>query len=679
MLGLGGIMIHTPTIIESLGVYLPPKSVCSAEILKGCTHKIRIPFEFLTGVHSRRVAGETEFSIDLAEKAIVDCLMHSRYTAADIDVLISANISRYDASNFQCFYEPSTAVRLKRRLGFSNALVFDMNCACAGMFAAIHIIEVMIRAGLVKRGMVVSGEYITHLTKTAQNEIESHLDERLACLTLGDAGAAVILEAAQSDNVGFAALEMFTLGEYSSYCVAKPTDQPHGGVIMHTDMVNLTALGVKYTVSHCVNIMRRYGWQPGEIRHVLVHQTSKRSIDATSREFQRLLGRATWSRMNMINNLAERGNTASTSHFVALGDSIRSGVIRDGDRVLFGVVASGLTVGAALYTFDDLPGRLSCLATHPVTARPSADTSTGRHFSRHGLRRVRIEALGTSCRADGEKPDSLALLVRAVQNCLRASSRSIDDIDLLIYSGVYRSEFIGEPAIATLLAGKLGFRRASEGVEHVFAFDVMNGALGFLSGCFSAAGMLEAQRYQRAMVVAAEIENNATFPSAELRGVRESASAVLLTTGEDGAQGFGGFLFRDFLSHVDSFSAHLAQRNGRTYMSFQRKAGLEDDYLKCIDVTFHELLEREGLSPNKLSAVLPPQISPVFVAALRRRLPVSPAAVIDTSLKDQDLFTSSLAFSLQELYRTRPPNPGDVAMMLAVATGIQTGAALYYF
>ena len=672
-------MTHTPTVIESLGVYLPPKSVSSAEILRGCKHKIRIPFEQLTGVYSRRVAGETEFAIDLAERAILDCLMHSRYSASDIDILISANISRYDGPNFQFFFEPSTAVRLKHRLGFYNALVFDISCACAGMFAAIHVIDAMIRAGLVKRGMVVSGEYITPLTETAQKEIEHALDKRLACLTLGDAGAAVILEAAQSDNVGFRAMEMFTLGEYSSYCIAKPTDQAHGGLIMHTDTVNLTALGVKFTCGHCVDVIRRHGWQTHEIQHVLAHQTAKRSIDAAGRELQRLIGRANGGKINMINNLAERGNTASTSHFVALGDSIRAGAINEGERALFGIVASGLTVGAGLYTFDGLPRRLRNAVPRRLTLRPSVAASPGRHFSQSGLPRVSIEAIGTYRGTPGEKASTVELLVRAAENCLRASSRSVDDIDLLIYSGVYRTDFIGEPAIGTLLAGELGFKRSSVTNKHVFAFDIMNGALGFLNACFSAVAMLQTQRYRRAMIVAAEIENNAGLPSADLRGIHESASAVLLSTSEDGKQGFGGFLFRDSLEHVDSFSAHLAQTNGKTYMSFRRKAPLDNDYLTCIEETFHSLLEREGLSPNDLAAVLPPQISRAFVAALRKKLTVSPDIVVDAALGDQDLFTSSLAYSLQELYKTHPPDAGDIGIILAVGTGIQTGAVLYYF
>ncbi len=55
------------TLIESLGVYLPPKTVTTGEVLHGCRTALKLlPFETLTGIHSRRMAGDTEFSIDLA-------------------------------------------------------------------------------------------------------------------------------------------------------------------------------------------------------------------------------------------------------------------------------------------------------------------------------------------------------------------------------------------------------------------------------------------------------------------------------------------------------------------------------------------------------------------------------------------------------------------------------------
>ena len=68
------------------------------------------------------------------------------------------------------------------------AIVFDITNACAGMFTGMQIVDSFISAGLIRRGMVVSGEFITGITRTAQIEITEFLDPRLACLTVGDAG-----------------------------------------------------------------------------------------------------------------------------------------------------------------------------------------------------------------------------------------------------------------------------------------------------------------------------------------------------------------------------------------------------------------------------------------------------------------------------------------------------------
>src|SRR5207244_4835118 len=119
-----------------------------------------------------------------------------------------ANISRCDGPNFRVSFEPGTAMQLKAQFGFVNALIFDISNACTGMFTAVDIIDAFIKAGLIRRGMVVSGEYITHLTQTAQNEIESYLDARLAFLTVGDAAADVCLKEAPNKKVGFDDLEL---------------------------------------------------------------------------------------------------------------------------------------------------------------------------------------------------------------------------------------------------------------------------------------------------------------------------------------------------------------------------------------------------------------------------------------------------------------------------------------
>src|SRR4051812_1862877 len=101
-------------IIESIGVYLPAVALSTDDVLRGCKKELRFPLERLSGIRSRRVVGSDEFAIDLAKKAIADCLARSNYGPRDIDLLISCNISKSDGPGVRFSVEPSTSVRLRR-------------------------------------------------------------------------------------------------------------------------------------------------------------------------------------------------------------------------------------------------------------------------------------------------------------------------------------------------------------------------------------------------------------------------------------------------------------------------------------------------------------------------------------------------------------------------------------
>jgi len=155
--------VSSNSLIESIGVYLPEKCVTTDEIIQGCAKPLRFPLKEMTGINSRRMAGDTEFSVDLARKAVENCMAHSQHAPDQIDLVVCAHISRYDAPQ-TVTYEPSTAMVLKRDFGFSRALAFDVTNACAGMFTAIVIVHDLIRTGRIRRGLIASGEYISHLT-----------------------------------------------------------------------------------------------------------------------------------------------------------------------------------------------------------------------------------------------------------------------------------------------------------------------------------------------------------------------------------------------------------------------------------------------------------------------------------------------------------------------------------
>jgi amino acid adenylation domain-containing protein len=664
------------TVIESVGVYLPTQTASTETVLAKCANEIRIPLERLTGIKNRRVVGDGEFSIDLARQAATDCLARSSYRPEEIDLVISCNISRCDGPGHRFTFEPSTASRLRDRCGLVNAVAFDVSNACAGMFTGITVADAFLKTGLVRCALVVSGEYISHLTETAQKEIEGPMDPRLACLTLGDAGAAVILERGPNSRVGFHDIDMATLSRYSKLCIAKASDGPDGGAIMLTDSVTQTAIAVKHAVPYVAAVMQRHGWRPETCDHLVMHQTSEASLNDAVAAINRMFGPAAVHRGNTIYNLAERGNTATTTHFVALSDHIRSNRIQSGDNVVFGITGSGQTVGTAVYTFDDLPDRMR----RDTKGRHSRSITTGDHRTgASATPRVRIDSVGIAPAGQSVSPSSIQLAVQAATACLDHSSLDRSAIGLLIHAGVYRDDFLSEPAIAALVAGELGINDdvGSADGPKTLAFDVLNGAVGFLNACHVAAGMIGAGKAEHAMVVASEIENNTADSGYPLNGISQTGSAVLLSN-SGGTAGFGRFVFQQYQEYAGALATYTQQHQGRTWLQIDRDPNLAAVYLGCIRPAVKELLTLEGLEPADIAVVFPPYLPGAAVNELAARIGIPRSRFVDLDV-DTDPFTSSLPYNLEQARRHGLARPGDIALIVTVGSGVQVGCTTYRF
>lgn len=668
------------TVIESVGTYLPAEMVSTDDVLAGCDVEIAIPLERLTGIKNRRVAGRGEFSIDLARQAMDDCLARSSHDAADIDLVIACNISRCDGPGHKFMFEPGTAVRLRDQVGLSNAIAFDISNACAGMWTGVNVADAFLKTGLVQRALVVSGEYITHLTDTAQKEIEGPMDSRLACLTLGDAGAAVILERGANDRVGFHDIDMATLGAYSKLCVAKTTDGPHGGAVMFTDSVAGTAVAVKAAVPYVSAVMRRHGWRPQSAEHIIIHQTSESSLNDAMLGINRVFGKSAAHPGNTIFNLAERGNTASTSHWVALKDHILSNRIQSGDRTVFGISGSGQTVGAALYTFDDLPDRLR----RGSNGQRAKDLSVSRRPAElPPPPRVSITGVGSVLAEEAAAQGSVQNAIQAAKASLADSGLEATALGLLIHAGVYRDEFISEPAIAAFIAGDIGANDDILGADgtKTLAFDVLNGGVGFLNACHVATQMIGAGKVDHAMVVASEIENNVEKDRADsgqaLLGVRETGSAAVLSN-NGSAVGFGRFVFHHDPEHVDALQTYTRHDGMRTWLQIDRDPKLTAHYLDCIPAAVDELLELEGLAREDITVVFPPFLPAADHAELAKRIDIDGSRFVELG-DETDPFTSSVPLGLQQAWQNEMVKPGDIGLIVSVGSGLQVACTTYRF
>lgn len=664
------------TVIESIGDYLPPTVVSSQEVLAGCVNDPRFPLERITGIKERRMAGVKEFALDLSRKAIQACLDRSQYTAKDIDLVICCNISHYDQPSRYSF-EPSSAVKLHKEFGFDNAVVFDISNACAGVFTGIYLADAYLKAGTAERVMVVSGEYITHLTKTAQKEIVDFKDPRMACLTLGDSGVALILERSGREDVGFHDMEMLTLGDHSGLCIAKATEFDHGGAIMLTESARLADVAVKEGSKQLVRMMNEN--PDKEVDVLLTHQTSKLSIAAGMREVNRILDKQKFSAENTINNLAERGNTSSTSHIIAIMDNIRKGNFQPGQNVLFSVNASGVTLGASLYTFDDLPKRL--LNGNGQHAMEEHLNGNGQPRHSNGATRVVVDSIGTIPAGVEVRKSTFDLADYVAQACMDESKVSGEDVDLLLFSGVYRDEFICEPAIAALIAGNIKMRSDNyRNSTNSFALDVMNGALGFLNSIDVGCSMINSGKVQNALVLTSEIENNKdTYPD-HLLGIEETASAVLLRKAKEGEQGFSDIVFEKFPGYIDQWVVSSTWHDGVTVLEPKVEDKVEDAFIDCIMQTLDQQAHiKQLLNDGKITKIIPQQISESFILRLSEAMGLPKELFVDATADRKDLFTSSIAYGMQKIKEEGQGNPGDIALIIGVGSGVQVGCALYHF
>lgn len=670
------------TIIESLGVYLPPNSFSTTEVLQGCKNEIRFPLENITGIKYRRMAGQEEFALDLARKAVKDCLDRSRFNPSEIDMLICCGISRIDSPNTLSF-EPSTSVQLKREFGFSNAIVFDVTNACAGMFTGLYIIDALLKTEAITTGMIVSGEYITHLTDTAQREIESFMDSRIACLTLGDAGAAMILEKGEDDKLGFQEIQLQTMGQYSHFCIGKESET--GGWIMYTDAVNMTEVGLKSGVEHAIKTLKQNYWSPYDFKHLIMHQTSKTSLNGAVRMINQLLNDKVCHENNTFNNLENRGNTASTSHFIALMDGIREKKINSGEKLVFSINASGITIGTALYQLDDLPKRIQreIEIGNKSKLKESHQKKTN-SISKLDKFCIRIESIGLVSKDASVERNSLNLLEIAVQNCLRKSTYEGTDIDLIIFCGIYRSEYLMEPAYATFIAGSL-FNKAKAMVSKInktLAFDIFNGSLGFLNACHIIQQLIKSGICKTALVVASEIENNSELFPDKLLGIQETASAMILDAHQNNGLGMSCFEFKYSIESMNLYTtsaSYSLPANPKLFLNINKANNINEKYIDLILNTVEDFLRKNGLRLDEINLVFPPQISTDFISELDKRLDFPNATIIDAVGENPDLFTSSIPYTFEYAYSNGLISPGDTALIIAVGSGIQVGFTIYIF
>ncbi|MFE3546371.1 3-oxoacyl-ACP synthase III family protein [Nocardia sp. NPDC059177] len=341
---------------ESIGAYLPANSVSTAELISRLAVPPSFDLERITGIGHRRVRDTTpenqEDSFALAIKAAQDCLSRSRYAPGELEVIISCSITRSDQGT-RMYMQPSFASSIAKRLGAEAAITFDVSNACAGMLTGTYLLDRMIRSGVVRNGMVVSGESITPIADTAVHEISEKYDLQFASLSVGDSGCAVILDQAVDDADKIHYIELLTAAEHSHLCLGMPSDKS-SGVALYTDnrkMHNEARFMLWPDAQGTFLEGQGRSFADEEFDYIIHHQFGAAAVPYLNAVAAREFGTPMPPDLNVIEKY---GNTSTTSHFIVLHDQLSDQNIAAGSKLLMVPAASGVVAGFLSTTISSL-------------------------------------------------------------------------------------------------------------------------------------------------------------------------------------------------------------------------------------------------------------------------------------------------------------------------------------
>lgn len=339
------------TRLAGAGRCLPPTHLSTSELMSTTRHHTHIDLERLTGIRERRISVGDEDSYSLATAAAADCLGKAERAASSVDVVISCSITKFHGGLTQ-WLEPTMSRAVANAVGAEKAMTFDLSNACAGMLTGVTVANNWIRQGSIERALVVSGEYISQLGQNAARHIRNIMSKELASLTLGDAGAALLLERAPAGtgSGGIDVAGFTTVADYSRLCMGYPKGH-EPGARMFTDARGIHRAAMSDTPLLLHEVLDAVGISMHDIDHMITHQTSARAIRKGMAKLSESFGECPGH--DAVITVDRYGNTASTTHTVALVEELDAGHIRPGETIALISLASGLEIGVVIMTLDE--------------------------------------------------------------------------------------------------------------------------------------------------------------------------------------------------------------------------------------------------------------------------------------------------------------------------------------
>ena len=316
------------SVILSTGSYLPEKILTNADL----ETMVDTSDEWITqrsGIKERHIAAENETTADLAIAAARDAVKNGDIDPATIDGVIVAT-----TTPDQTF--PSVAVKVQAALGIPVGIAFDVQAVCTGFVYALATADNFIKAGQVKRILVVGAEKMSSILDW---------EDRTTCVLFADGAGAVVLEAQEGSESGILSTHLYADGSLRDLLYTDggaSSTGTSGHIVMHGREVFKHA--VNFMADAVNDALRKNNINASDIDWLVPHQANIRIIEATAKKLEMQMDK-------VVVTVQGHGNTSAASIPLALHTAVADGRIKRGDMVLLEAMGGGLTWGSALVRF----------------------------------------------------------------------------------------------------------------------------------------------------------------------------------------------------------------------------------------------------------------------------------------------------------------------------------------
>ncbi len=259
------------------------------------------------------------------------------------------------------------------------------------------------------------------------------------------------------------------------------------------------------------------------------------------------------------------------------------------------------------------------------------------------------------------------------------SKKNTEQIGMLVSTAIYRNHHIVEPALSSLILGKLTQEHflnsalPNTQLKKSITFDLNNGACGLIQAIQLVDTYIQNGNIKRGIIIAGDSSNNMNnknkFPFSD------TAAAIILSEGRE-SFGFSSFQTDSYLQFKDDFIGICQNRNKELYLTIKEKSQFLEHATTCIMTSLERFLATEKISISDIDLVFSSQYPDGLIPQIRKKT-ILGDKVIQLDSKPTKLHTAAPLAALSKLIKSSQYRLAKNILFLTVGSGITVTLALY--